>query len=168
MVPKQAPLFSGFWERLIGLTKSALKKILGRIHATLESIQTLVTEVEAVLNNRLITYSSPDVDDPSPITPAHLLYGRTITTLPHHDVTADEIDDPTHGSESEVQRRAKAQAAVLSHFWNRWSKEYLTALHEFHRTTGNNVQTVRVGDVVQIHDDIPRVQWRLGVIEQLN
>ena len=142
--------------------------MLGRTHATLESLQILVTEVEAVLNNRPITYSSPDVDDPSPITPAHLLYGRTITTLPYHDVTADEIDDLTYGSESEVRRRAKAQTVVLSHFWSRWSKEYLTVLREFHHMTGNNVQTARVGDVVQIHDDTPRVQWRLGIIEQLN
>ena len=167
-IPKRAPWFGGFWERLIGLTKSAMKRVLGRTHATLESLRTLVTEVEAVLNNRPITYSSPDVDDPCPITPAHLLYGRPIVTLPHYDVTTDEITDPTYSDDTEVRRRAKAQAAILNHFWSRWSKEYLTALREFHRTTGNNVQTASVGDVVQIHDDSPRIQWRLGVIEQLN
>ena len=167
-IPKCAPWFGGFWERLIGLTKSALKRVLGRTHATLESLRILVTEVEAVLNNRPITYSSPDVDDPCPITPAHLLYGRPIITLPHYDVTADEIADPTYCDDTEVRRRAKAQAAILDHFWSRWSKEYLTALHEFHRMTGNNVQTARVGDVVHIHDDSPRIRWRLGVIEQLN
>jgi len=96
-IPKRSPWFGGIWERLIGLTKSALKRILGCTHATLESLQTPVTEVEAVLNNRPFTYNSPDVDDPSLITPAHLLYGRPITTLPHYDVTPDEIDDPTCG-----------------------------------------------------------------------
>ena len=30
------------------------------------------------------------------------------------------------------------------------------------------MQTVKEGDVVQIHDDCPRIQWRLGVVEQLN
>ena len=30
------------------------------------------------------------------------------------------------------------------------------------------MQTPNKGDVVQIHDDCPRIQWRLGVIEQLN
>jgi len=71
-------------------------------------------------------------------------------------VTLDEINDPTYSNESEVWRRAKAQAVVLSYFWSQWSREYLTALCEFHRTTGNNAQTAKVGDVVQIHDDTLR------------
>ena len=68
-IPKRAPWFGGFWERLIGLTKSSLKKVLGRTHATLESLQTIIVEVEAVLNNRPLTYVSPDVEDMEPITP---------------------------------------------------------------------------------------------------
>ena len=157
-----------FYSQARTLAKSALKRVLGRTHATLESLRTLVTEVEAVLNNRPITYSSPDVDDPRPITSAHLLYGRPIVTLPHYDVTVDEIANSTYSDDTEIRRRAKAQAAILDHFWSQWSKEYLTALREFHRTTGNNVQTARVGDVIQIHDDSPRIRWRLGVIELLN
>ena len=47
-------------------------------------------------------------------------------------------------------------------------EEYLTSLREFHRSTGNNTQTIGVGDVVFIHDDAPRTQWRLGVVEYLN
>jgi len=168
LIPKRAPWFGGFWERLIGLTKTSLKRVLGRTHATFESLRTLVIEVEAILNNRPLTYNTPEVDDPCPVTPAHLLYGRPIITLPHYDVQPDEINDPTYGDSNELRSRAKAQAAILQHFWSRWSKEYLTALREYHRTTGNNVQTPRVGDVVQIHDDCPRIQWRLGVIERLN
>ena len=37
-IPKRTPWFGGFWERLVGLTKSALKRVLGRTHATLESL----------------------------------------------------------------------------------------------------------------------------------
>ena len=167
-IPKRAPWFGGFWERLIALTKSALKKVLGRTHATLESLQTIVVEVEAVLNNRPLTYVSSDVTDADPITPSHLLHGRPIVSLPHRDVQEDELDDPTYGETSDIQTRAKIQSLLLHHFWNRWSKEYLTALREFHRVSGTNTQTVRVGDVVLIHDDTSRVHWRLAVIERLN
>ena len=119
-----------FGKDLIRLTKSALKGVLGHTHATLESLQTLVTEVEAILNNCRLTYNSPDMDDPCPVTPDY------------------------------------KEELRLSHFWSRWSKE--SALDEFHCTTGNNVQTAKVGDTVQIHDDCLRIQWRLGVTDQLN
>ena len=46
--------------------------------------------------------------------------------------------------------------------------EYLTALREFHRTTGSNTQTMKVGDIVLIHDDTIRVQWKLAIIEGVN
>ena len=47
------------------------------------------------------------------------------------------------------------------------AKEYLTLLREVHHTTGVTGQAVKMGDVVQIHDDSPRSQWKLTVIEDL-
>ena len=44
----------------------------------------------------------------------------------------------------------------------------LLCQHEFHSMTGNNEQVAKMGDVVEIHNDSPRIQWRLGEIEQLN
>jgi len=46
--PQAYPLV---WERFIGLTKSVLKKVLGCTHATMESLQTIVVQVDAMLNN---------------------------------------------------------------------------------------------------------------------
>ena len=44
-IPKRAPWFGGFWERLIGLTKKSLKKILGRSFVTVSELQTIVVEI---------------------------------------------------------------------------------------------------------------------------
>ena len=167
-IPKRAPWFGGFWERLIGLTKSSLKKTLGRTHATVESLQTIVVEVEALLNDCPLTYSSSDIGDPEPITPSHLLHGRRITTLSHTRVKDDEIKDPDFGDVSAVKHRARVHAIIIKHFWRRWRNEYLTALRETHKTTGNNEQQVNVGDVVLVHDDSARVNWNLAVMESLN
>ena len=65
-IPKRAPWYGGFWERLIGLTKATLKKELGRTYATLSSLQTIIVEVEAMLNDRPLTYISSDISDPEP------------------------------------------------------------------------------------------------------
>ena len=167
-IPKRAPWFGGFWERLVGLTKSALKKTLGRAHITLDGLQTIIVEIEARLNDRPLTYTSPDVDDPEPISPSHLLHGKRIVTLPHSITQDDENHDPDFGDDSALRRRAKRQALVIKHFWNRWKGEYLTALRETHRMTGNNDQRVKTGDIVLVHDDSKRVNWKLAVIESVN
>ena len=60
-----------------------LAKILGRSFIVLEALQTLVVEVEVVLNDRPLTYLSANVTDLEPLTPSQLLNGRRITMLPY-------------------------------------------------------------------------------------
>jgi len=165
-IPKRAPWYGGFWERLIGLTKTVLKKVLGRSFITLEVLQTLIVEVEAVLNDRPLTYLSADVTDPEPLTPSHMLYGRRITMLPY-PVVEDELTDPTFLSSTSLRDKVNRQTQLLDHFQRRWQREYLTSLREVYKATGTSKQTVKVGDVVLVHDDVPRLQWRLAVIEEL-
>ncbi|XP_060568770.1 uncharacterized protein LOC132727351 [Ruditapes philippinarum] len=55
-IPERAPWYGGWWERLIGLTKQTLKKILGRAMVDLETLQTIVTEIESLLNDRPLTF----------------------------------------------------------------------------------------------------------------
>ena len=83
----------GIWERLLGLSKRAIKKPLGRALITLTELQTLAVEVEAILNDRPITYVSGDVVDEEPLTPSHL-YGRRITPLTYPEIE-HEVTDPT-------------------------------------------------------------------------
>lgn len=85
-----------FGKTNVGLTKSALKKTLGRTPATLESLQTIIVKVEALLNDHTLTYASSDIKDPESVTPAHLLYERRIIPLPHCMIK-DEIDGPDFG-----------------------------------------------------------------------
>ena len=82
-IPARAPWYGGFWERLIGLTKTSLKKILGRRFVSMETLQTIVTEIEAVLNDRPLTHVSSNLHNLEPLTPSHLLYVRKMTSLPY-------------------------------------------------------------------------------------
>ena len=90
-IPKRVPWYGGFWECLIGLTKMTLKKMLGRTFISLTGLQTIVTEIEAVLNDHPITYVSSDVSDPEPLTPTHLLYGHRLVPLPYQSKDDSEI-----------------------------------------------------------------------------
>ena len=170
-IPCRTPWYGGYWERLVGLTKQALKKTLGRAHVTLPSLQTLVVEIEAHLNNRPLTYVCSDFNDPQPLMPSHLLYTRMINTLPHPIVKQDELVDNDYCTgpllHDNLNKEAKAQAVILQHFWNRWKCEYLTSLRETHTANGSNKETIRVGDIVIVHDDVPRNKWRLAIVKEL-
>ena len=87
----------------MGLTKQSLRKVLGRAFVTLPVLQTIVVEIEAVLNDRPITYVSTDVRDVEPLTPAHLLCGRRITSLPHEH--EENLDDPDYVDASAMRRK---------------------------------------------------------------
>ena len=95
----------GGWECLIGLTEMSLKKVLGRSRVTLPVLQTLVVEVEAILNDQPLTHVSSDFDD-AELTPAHLLHDHKIMSLPHEEVGEEDLEDPTFGDSTDVNRQA--------------------------------------------------------------
>ena len=80
--------------------------------------------------------SSSEFDELELLTPAHLLYGRRVTSLPYESVNDDEVNDPNFGDDSSIKPRAKQHALTLKHFRSRWKHEYLTSLQEYHRATG--------------------------------
>ena len=75
LIPKRAPWYGGFWECLIDLTKTALRKVLWKALVTLLVLQTLIVEIEAVLNYRPLTYVSSDISNLEPLIPSHLICG---------------------------------------------------------------------------------------------
>jgi hypothetical protein len=161
-IPKRAPWFGGWWERMIGLVKTALKKVLGRSFVTFVVLQTILTEIEAILNDRPLTYVTSDTLDPEPLTPSHLLHGRRLTELPDNIDTQKVIC-----TSSSITKRFRVQRVLVNKFWKKWKFDYLTSLRERHTKSGHNEQTIRVGDVVQVHEECPRIRWKLAVVDEL-
>lgn len=81
-----------------------------------------------------------------PFTLPHLLYGRKITSLPCPD-KEDELEDPKYGDDSALRRRRDLQAAVLQRFWSRWRHEYLASIRVIDRSSGDNEQTIKEGQL---------------------
>ncbi|XP_071123186.1 uncharacterized protein [Mytilus edulis] len=166
-IPKRAPWYGGFWERLIALTKTSLKKVLGRSQVNMETLQTVVTEIETILNDRPLTYPSSNIKDCEALTPSHLLYGRRISTLPYPQSKIENILDPTYMGHKDLNKSVYRQTQLIQHFWKRWKSEYHTSLREFHRTIGKNEQLINTGDIVQIHNECPRINWKIGIVIEL-
>lgn len=80
----------------------------------------------------------------------------------------DDQNDPDYNvSGSVIRKQFTKHAKLIEHFQTRWRKEYLTALREFQRISGHNEQTIKVGDVVMVHDDGPRIHWQLAIVNSL-
>ena len=56
---------------------------------------------------------------------------------------------------------------LLGQLQSCWKHEYLTSLREHHRATGINSQKIKTVNIVLVHDDTPRITWKLAVIEEL-
>ena len=120
-----------------------------------------------MLNDRPLTYLPSAIGDPEPLTPSHLLCGHRIVPLPHPDVGDEEISDPDYYSADQLRSKVDRQDLLLQHFQSHWKKEYLTSMREVHRATGITKRAIKIGDVVQIHDDSSRSEWKLAVITDL-
>ena len=127
-IPRRAPWYGGFWERLIGLTKQAIRKTLGRSFISLQQLQTIVVEVESMLNDRPLTYVKSNLQDPQPLTPSHLLYGRRIQQAPRLLEDQEEENDPSFVDGVDLRKRVDKLTQLISHFSSRWKREYLTSL----------------------------------------
>ena len=133
-----APWWGGFFERLVKSTKRCLKKSLGTARVTYEELLTIIVETEGILNSRPLTYVSDEMRDP--LTPSQLVIGRRL--LSSHG----SAKQPSGGDHTvrDLSRREKYLNAVLSHFWKRWQKEYLTELRVHHNCNLNNRKPTRV------------------------
>ena len=94
------------------------------------------------------------------LTPAHLIYGRRLTSLPESPKVDDDIG---------CTRRYRYVNERLQHFWKRWRREYLTDLREnLDCNAKRTVKEPKVGDVVIVYEDrVKRNRWKMAVIENL-
>ena len=60
-IVEKAPWWGGFWERLIRSVKRPLRKVVGRTNLTYDELQTLVVEIEGIVNARPVTYVYDDI-----------------------------------------------------------------------------------------------------------
>ncbi|GFX98144.1 integrase catalytic domain-containing protein [Trichonephila clavipes] len=64
---ERPPWWGGSYERLVRSAKESLHKILGKALLSCEEMKTILTEIEAVLNPRPLSYMYEENDEPRPL-----------------------------------------------------------------------------------------------------
>ncbi|XP_064461732.1 uncharacterized protein LOC135371684 [Ornithodoros turicata] len=154
-----APWWGGFYERLIRSVKVALKKTIGARCLNETELTTIVTEIEAVINSRPLTFVYDD-QEIRPLFPAAFLTGKRLTILP-----ASNTGDMPESSADTIQRCWRQRAESLRTVWGKWSREYLTELRNlWSKRRGRALQE---GDLVIVREDCrPRQRWTTGRISR--
>ena len=152
-IPSRSPNFGGLWEANVKSVKYHLKRTIGNALLTFEGLSTVLCQIEAILNSRPLSQLNSDPNDPSPLTPSHFLLGRPGTSLPDADLT--------HLPDNRLSLHQR-YLQMTQHFWQRWTKEYLSQLSAYTKTT-KATSSVKIGDVVIVRDiAVPPLVWKIA------
>uniref|UniRef100_A0A1B0DGC1 Uncharacterized protein n=1 Tax=Phlebotomus papatasi TaxID=29031 RepID=A0A1B0DGC1_PHLPP len=152
-IPPRSPHFGGIWETAVKSFKSHLKRVAGNVVFTLESLETIIVEIEACLNSRPLCPMSNDPQDFTALTPGHFIVGTALNTLPSQDLT--------HIQQNRLSKW-RVNEQILQHFWKRWHREILTSMQQ-RKKWQQERPNIEKGDLVIIQEDnIPPLKWPLG------
>ena len=151
--PPAAPHFGGVWERLVQSAKRALNPILHNRSVTDEVLQTAIVGVESLLNGRPLTHIAVDPREPEALTPNHFVMGRANPRI-QPDLSEERLEPSL--------KTWRAAQTIVSHFWNRWKKEYVPNLIERRKWLSVS-RNLAPGDIVIVADSPSRRgDWPLG------
>lgn len=153
--PPQSPHFGGIWEAAVKSFKHHLRRVIGKTLLTLEHFTTLTIEIEAILNSRPLCPLSTDPNDLGVLTPAHLLIGEQLTSLPEHNLQGIKVNRLSQWQHVQQMRQ---------HFWNRWYKEYLNELN-MKKKWSSGKHDITMDSMVLLRDDnLSSMEWKIGRI----
>ena len=155
------PWAGDIFERMVRNVKGCLRKVLGKDRLTADELYTVLTEIECTLNSRSLIYQ---YDIGEVLTPSHLILGQRLSPFSFKlSPTVNQLE-----TNAQLSKRFMFLKKKLTHFWNRWKKEYLVNLRECHRMKKNTPNVVEKGEVVLIHEDgAKRLTWKKGIVKNL-
>ena len=126
-----APWMGGFYERLVSLVKRALRKTLNRKLLSFIQLQTVLKEVEAVVNARPLIYVGDDINSSITLTPRHFLTLNPNTGVPESEYDNNDTDyNPYESTAERLLQTWKKGQRLVNMFWKIWRDEYLLCLRE--------------------------------------
>ena len=168
-ITEYSPWQGGFYERLVGITKRSLRKDLGTAKVTRIELTTLITEIEAIVNSRPLTYVENEIDSGMSLTPAHFLSINHKTGS--HDIELSYTPDQDTGDHLlEIWKKGQD---YLKNFWRCWLSEYLPSLRERYNVVMKAIKREvdrkpKIGEIVIVKEEgLPSGRWKIARVKNL-
>lgn len=151
-----SPWRGGFYERLIATVKATLKALTFKTILTDRKLETILYEIEALMNSRpLFTFEGQVV------TPAHFFAGRSLVQLPRVGNTSN-IDKP------DIIKEYLANDRHKNAVWSKFHDHYLLQLKSMHQNLSLRSKIkFKPNDVVLLKNSTPPDYWPIGIIEHV-
>ena len=117
----------GCWESLIKTVKRCLYAILKNSRPTVETLTTVLCEVEYMVNNRSLLPISDDINDYDVLTLSNFVLGYK-----SRDVN---VGDGMQTEQIDYGKKWKQVQNIANMYWNRWFKEYIPTLTPLSKRT---------------------------------
>jgi hypothetical protein len=159
--PAKAPHMQGSVERMVGLTKKALKKMTTLINESSVKyndfqLRAILYEIAGILNNRPLTMLPIEDTANEFLTPNHFLIGRqNIQSVPVVDKKITDL--------SEHWVDIKAFTNIL---WEHWLKAYIPSIMMREKWVDKK-SPLKVDDTVIIADPSVANSWRMGTVIEI-
>ncbi|XP_051160117.1 uncharacterized protein LOC127280858 [Leptopilina boulardi] len=151
--PPSAPWWGGWWERLIGILKTILRKVLGKACLSFENLMTSLCDAEIIINSRPLTYVSENSDDLKPLSP--MLFLQEIKESGTPDL--DMLDG------KKLNKKLIYRKKIFDDLRTRFRQEYLSQL--LLKNSKKEKRNIKIDDIVLIgSDNQKRLDWPLARI----
>lgn len=157
-IPKYSPNHGGLWEAAVKSAKYHFKRVAGSKTYSYKQFNTIICQIEGVLNSRPLVCLSQDVSDYSYLTPGHFLMGCAPSSYPEQDIA--EVP-------SNRLRFWRCCEQTRQHFWVAWSREYLSLLNKRTKWQKEYPNLKEGMLVLLINLNSPPLQWPLGRINRV-
>ena len=171
-----ASWFGAFWERMVGVTKTALRRTIGKLCLTYNQLSTVLYEIANIVNCRPIVYIGDQIKTGFSLSPSDFLMMNSQNEGPLLD-RDNETQDPTYSPNMSASDKLldtwKKCLKHLDDVWAVWRDQYLLSLRERYQKSLKlpRVQShivPKIGQIVLMGDSLPRGTWKLCMIHGLN
>ena len=146
-----APWYGGVWERLVRSVKSSLRIMFKSCSETSVDFETILCQIEEIINKRPISYCNGNEDELLSLTPWNFLVIESTETP----------QNALHSNPSLISAFSDNNK-LITLFWKRWKLEYLPTLVS--NTSKATLKNIKVGDIVLLNEGSKREYWPLAKV----